>query len=158
MLHQVTIADMRVSEDVEDVLVTYSLGSCVALSLYDPTLHLAGLVHCMLPMSTVDSTRAASTPAMFVDSGVSALLQTMFNMGAQRTRLVAKIAGGASILDERGFFRIGERNLTILRKLLWKNGILISGDDTGGSIARSMYVYVADGRTEIRANGHRFDL
>ncbi len=158
MTLQVGISEMRVCDDVNEVLVTYSLGSCVGLGLYDPVLRLGGLIHCMLPSSKADPEKAATLPAMFVDTGVSALLQRMFDRGAQRRRLVAKVAGCAKLLDEKGFFRIGERNYTMVRKMLWTNGILIAAEDIGGARARSMYLHIATGETTISSNGVRRPL
>ncbi|MBD3243363.1 MAG: chemotaxis protein CheD [Chitinivibrionales bacterium] len=158
MTVQVGISEMCVSDNTNEVLVTYSLGSCVGLSLYDPVLRLGGLIHCMLPSSKADPVKASATPAMFVDTGVSALLQRMFDRGAQRRRLIAKVAGCAKLLDEKGFFRIGERNYTMVRKLLWTNGVLIAAEDIGGARARSMYLNIATGETTINSNGSRRPL
>ncbi|MBD3241639.1 MAG: chemotaxis protein CheD [Chitinivibrionales bacterium] len=151
-LRHVGISEMRVSGNCNEVLVTYSLGSCVGLTLYDPKLRLGGLIHCMLPLASVDPEKARMQPGMFVDSGVTRLLQRMLDRGASRRRLIAKVAGGAAPLDERGHFRIGERNYATVRKLLWRNDILIDAEDVGGNAARSMYLHIADGRTLIRKN------
>jgi len=157
-LRIVDIADMVVSSDPEDTLVTYSLGSCVGMAIYDQHLRIGGMIHCMLPLSKLDPQKAAQKPAMFVDTGVPALLQAMFAAGSQRRNLVIKIAGAASPLDENGSFRIGERNLAVLRKLLWKNELLIGAEDTGGAIARTLYLRLADGLTMIRADGQMREL
>ncbi len=158
MLHQIGIAELCVSDEPEDVLATYSLGSCIGVTLYEHSLHLGGMVHCMLPSSATDPAKAGDKPAMFVDTGVSALLQELFNRGARRNRIEARVAGGATILDEHGFFKIGERNYTMLRKVLWKNGILIAAEDIGGTTARSMFLHIDTGRAEIRSNGHLVEL
>jgi len=158
MLHQIGIAEMLVSDSVEDVLATYSLGSCLGVTLYDSVRRAGGMVHCMLPSSKSDPAKASDKPAMFVDTGVSALLQELFNRGARRNRIEARVAGGAAILDEHGFFKIGERNYTMLRKVLWRNGILIAAENVGGTAARSMFLHIDTGRTEIRSNGNLFEL
>jgi chemotaxis protein CheD len=152
------ISDMKTSSRSDDVLVTYSLGSCVGLSLYDPAACVGGLVHCMLPLSTLDVEKAKANPQMFTDTGVAALLQAVFDLGAERKRLIAKVAGAASLLDEKGLFRIGERNYTVLRKVLWKNNILIAAEDVGGTIARTLSLYMATGRTTIRSGGREREL
>ncbi|HOX06990.1 MAG TPA: chemotaxis protein CheD [Planctomycetota bacterium] len=154
----VGISEMLVRSGGEDVLVTYSLGSCVGVAAYDPVARAGGLIHCMLPLSKIDAAKAAAAPAMFVDTGVPALLNALFEYGAERKRLVVKVAGASSLLDEKGLFKIGERNYTVLRKLLWKNNILIAAEDVGGQVARTMYLHMATGRTVIRSQGQERDL
>ena len=149
---------MQVADKPDDILITYSLGSCVGLTLYDPHAGLGGMIHCMLPLSKIDSERAKQAPMMFVDTGVPLLLQTLLNNGAEKKRLVAKVAGAAQLLDQKNTFRIGERNKVVLRKLLWKNNILIAAEETGGNIARTMSLYLADGRTTIRSGGKEHEL
>ncbi len=158
MLITVNISDMKVSSNPEDVLVTYSLGSCVGVTLYDPLQKIGGLIHCMLPLSKVDPERAKEVPYMFVDTGLPLMLQTLINMGANKSRIVAKIAGGAVLLDDNGMFRIGERNHIVVRKLLWKNNILISSEDVGGTIARTVYLQINDGKTIIKSAGKEYEL
>jgi chemotaxis protein CheD len=154
-IRQVTveISDMKVSEDPGEILVTYSLGSCVGLALFDRVAGVGGMIHCMLPLSKIDADKARVRPFMFVDSGVTQLLTTLFEMGAQRKNLVAKVAGAGSPLGKEETFRIGQRNYTILRKLLWKNSILIDAEDIGGSKARTMYLYMADGLVTVKSEG-----
>ncbi len=156
--HPVGVGELAVSSDPYEVLVTYSLGSCVGLALYDPELGAGGLIHCQLPLSRMDKEQARTWPARFTDTGVSLLLQKLFDLGARRDRLVAKAAGGSSNLDENGRFRIGERNVTVLRKVLWKNDIVLAGCDFGGKISRTMYLHLTDGRTELRISGTMTEL
>lgn len=158
VLRTVGLSEMRISRRREEVLVTYSLGSCVGLSLYDPTIRAAGLIHCMLPQSSIDAEKARQKPAMFVDLGVPALLEAMLALGARRQSLVAKVAGGANIFDDRGMFRIGERNYAVLRRILWKNDLLTAGESVGGTRARTMYVSVATGRVLVRGGRDQVDL
>ena len=154
----VGVADMRYSSVPEDVIITYSLGSCIGMTLYDTEKRIGGMVHCMLPLSKIDAAKAAANPFMFIDSGVTAFLQVLFDMGAQRKTLVAKVAGGAQIMDDKGVFNIGERNNTVVRKMLWKNNILISGEDTGGTIPRTISLDLATGRTILKAAGEEREL
>lgn len=147
----VDIADQAVSADPSAVLVTYSLGSCIGLSLYDPQARVGGLIHCMLPLSSKSPGKAAEKPSMFVDTGVSLLLQSLFDRGADRHRIVAKLAGGSVMLDEDGVFRIGERNVLVCRKILWKNSVRIAAEDTAGREPRTMYLHMSDGSTRIKS-------
>ncbi len=158
MNHTVGIAEMKVSNDPGDVLATYALGSCVGVSLYDPVGRVGGLIHCMLPLSRIDPVKAERNPLMYVDTGMSVLLQTMFDHGAQRKSLVAKVAGASRIMDAGGIFNIGERNYTVVRKVLWKNDILIAGEDVGGSLPRTMYLYLDSGRTVLKVAGEEKEL
>ncbi|HLY08013.1 MAG TPA: chemotaxis protein CheD [Planctomycetota bacterium] len=158
VLRTVSISEMAVSRAREEVLVTYSLGSCIGLSLFDPRIGLAGLLHSMLPQASMDLEKARRSPAMFVDQGVQVLLDSMLALGASRRTLVAKVAGGATVFDDRGLFRIGERNLAMLRKVLWKNEILIAAQDVGGTKARTMYVSVATGRVVLRSGTEQGEL
>ena len=149
----VGVSDMKTSNRHEDILTTYSLGSCLGLSVYDPVARVGGLIHCMLPLSTMAAEKGEANPCLFVDTGVPALLQAVFNLGGMRKRLQVKVAGCGSVLDQKRFFRIGEKNYTVLRKVLWKNNILIAGEDVGGTISRTMSLYIRTGQTVIRAQG-----
>lgn len=158
MQRTVGIAEMVVARSPDDVLVTYSLGSCVGLTLYDPVAGLGGLIHCMLPLSSLNAEKAQQSPCMFVDTGVAELLQQLYDRGADRRRLLAKVAGGAAPLDDQGTFRIGERNLAVLRKMLANNGIAIRGEQTGGTAARTMYLHLDSGRTTVKSRGREVEL
>ena len=149
---------MLLSHNPDEVLVTYSLGSCVGLTLYDPALKLGGMIHCMLPLSSLNPEKAKSSPEMFVDSGVAELLRQMYGRGAEKRRLVDKLAGAGAPLDDNGTFRIGERNLKVVRQMLANNGIAIRGESVGGTIARTMYLYLGDGRTVIKSRGQETEL
>ena len=158
MKHVVGISEMVVSDRPEDMIITYSLGSCIGLTLYEPRLRIGGLIHCMLPLSKIDPARAVDRPCMFTDTGVPLLLTTLLNMGAEKRNLIAKVAGAASLLDNNGSFNIGERNQVILRKLLWKNQILIQGEETGGTKARTMSLNMENGVTLLRSGGVEYEL
>ena len=112
----------------------------------------------MLPLSSLNPEKAKSSPEMFVDSGVAELLRQMYGRGAEKRRLVAKLAGAGAPLDDNGTFRIGERNLKVVRQMLANNGIAIRGESVGGTIARTMYLYLGDGRTVIKSRGQETEL
>ncbi len=149
---------MVLSGNPADTLVTYSLGSCIGVALYDEEAQIAALIHCMLPLSKIDPARAEQSPYMFTDTGLPTTLQAMIDAGAQKRRIVAKVAGAAKLLDDSNTFRIGERNKVVLRKVLWKNNILIAAEDTGGSVARTMYLDVDTGVTTIKSGGKNYEL
>lgn len=149
----VGISERVVSADPGEVLITYSLGSCVGLVLYDPVVGVAGMLHAMMPASKSNPEKAAQNPAMYTDTGAAALLGDMFAAGATRANLVAKVVGAASQVDASQMFRIGERNYAVLRKVLWKNEILIAAEDVGGATSRTVYIEVGTGRTTVRRDG-----
>ncbi len=154
----VDISDMKIATKPDDVIVTYSLGSCVGLTLYDPIAGIGGMIHCMLPLSKIDKEKAKLKPYMFVDTGVADMLGKLYALGVQRQNIIAKVAGAGSPLGKEETFRIGQRNYTILRKFLWKNNILIEKEDVGGSKARTLYLYLKDGRTTVKSEGKEVEL
>lgn len=154
----VDIADGKVSDRAGDELVTYSLGSCIGVAIYDPVVRVGGLIHCMLPLSKVDPQKAVDRPYMFVDKGMMLLLGELFKRGLTRKHAIVKIAGCAQILDNSNLFRIGERNHTVLRKVLWKNQLMIASEAIGGSISRTMRLHIDTGYCTIRSGGKEWEL
>ncbi len=149
----VGVGDLKVSDDPGEVLVTYALGSCIGLCLYDPVRRVAGLLHYMLPLSKVNPKKAETNPAMFGDTGIPLLFKEMFDRGCRKKDLVVKAAGGGNIKDEKGVFNIGKRNQTVLRKILWKNDILLAAEDLGGRKSRTVRLFVEDGRMLVSSQG-----
>lgn len=154
----VDIADMKVSADPADELVTYSLGSCLGVSIWDPEVRVGGMLHFMLPQASVSPEKARANPAMFGDTGIPALFRAAYELGAVKQRMIVKVAGGSSLLDDNGTFNIGKRNYVLLRKIFWKNGVLIDAEDVGGSLSRTMRLSVATGRVTIRNRGREVEL
>ncbi len=154
----VGMGEMEISSRPEVVLTTYSLGSCVGVTLYDPIIRVGGMIHCMLPLSKADIRKSTDRPEIYVDTGMALFLQTMFDHGAIRDRLVVKVAGASQILDQGGFFKIGERNYAMLRKVLWKNNLLIASEEVGGAKPRTMSLEIATGRTWIRTGDEITEL
>lgn len=154
----VLVSDGCMSSDAEETLITYSLGSCVGLALYDPVARVGGMSHSMLPVSSLDRAKAAANPWMFTDTATALLLQRLFEMGARRTNLVARVAGAATAMQGEQVFRVGSRNLAVVRKVLWKNDILLAAEDVGGTEPRSLFLEMATGRTYVRKRGRTYDL
>ena len=153
----VGISDLKVSNNINDVLVTYALGSCVGVTVYDPVVKVGGLLHFMLPESSLDIRKAGENPAMFADTGIPLLFKTCYELGAKKKRMIVKVAGGASILDDANFFRIGQKNVTAMKKLFWKNNVFIEGEDTGSNCNRTFSVHISTGKVFVRTahNGTR---
>ena len=135
------------------MLVTYALGSCIAVTLYDPASKVGGMLHFMLPESALDAQKAQQNPYMFADTGIKALLDAVRAGGAQPKRMVVRLAGGAQVLDGEGVFQIGKRNYLAARKILWKAGILISAEAVGGEVSRTTRLELATGRMWVREGG-----
>jgi len=154
----VGVADVAVTDDPSARLVTYALGSCIGVTMYDPVLKIGGMLHFMLPNAKSSPEKAEARPAMFGDTGIPMLFDALLEMGAQRDRLVVCAAGGAEIIADNGHFRVGSRNRTLLRKLFWKNNILLSGEETGGTISRTLSLYMSDGRITIRNKSEERNL
>lgn len=154
----VGIGDLIVSREPGDLIVTYSLGSCVGVTAWDSALQVGGMVHCMLPLSKADPERSRQSPGMYVDSGVSTLLEMLFGLGARRKTLAVHAAGGANVIDDEQRFRIGERNHAVLKKILWKNDLLLAGEDCGGNVPRTMKLYVESGRVTVVSGGQERGL
>jgi chemotaxis protein CheD len=148
------ISDMLVSSTADDVLITYALGSCLGVTIYDPHARVGGLLHVMLPDSGIDPA-AASTPYKFVDTGVPLLFKSAYALGARKERIIAKVAGGAATGTGTGtdHFQIGKRNFLKLRELFWRNGVLIAAQDVGGTTSRTMLLEIATGEVRLKMNG-----
>jgi chemotaxis protein CheD len=160
VIHTVGVADMKVSAKIGDLIITHALGSCLGVAVHDPVACVGGLLHVMLPFSAIDPVKAERNPFMFVDTGLPELLIECFKTGATRQRLEIRVAGGANSRnrEEDDFFQIGKRNLVVLRKLLWKNGLLLKSYDVGGSISRTMTLEIGTGKVTIKSGGQMRNL
>ena len=154
----VNIADMKVSANPEDTIVTYSLGSCVAVVLYDPVQRVGGMIHVMLPDSSIERDRENLVAHKYVDTGVPLLFKALFALGANRNRVVVKVIGGSNVMDKNKFFNIGERNYAAVRKILWRNNIMIKAEDVGGSKSRTVKLYVDSGKCVISNSSEEYEI
>ncbi len=154
----VDIADLAVSADPGATLITYSLGSCIGVAVWDPVVRVGGMLHYMLPESQLSPEKARSSPAMFCDTGVPRLFRAAYELGAVKNRLVVKVAGGSQLLDDNGTFNIGKRNYLALRKIFWKNGVMIAAENVGGSISRTLKLDVGTGAVTIRSRNEEVPL
>jgi chemotaxis protein CheD len=151
MKHVVGVSDMKISSNPGSFVITHSLGSCVGISVYDPVNKIGGILHYQLP--TVSGGDApAGNPYKYAETGIPAFFKKICAMGAIRKQLVVKAAGGANLMDPNGFFNIGKRNVIAMRKLFWKNGILMSGEDLGGECWRTLRLDIDTGRVTIKNN------
>jgi chemotaxis protein CheD len=136
---KVGIAQMDVVK-VPNTIRTSGLGSCVGVVIYDDSKKIAGLVHVMLPDSSLGRTQSINV-AKFADTGVSALAELLKREGAQSFNLKAKIAGGAQMFQftsDKDSMRIGPRNVEAVKEQLKKMNIPIVAEDTGGNSGRTI--------------------
>ena len=155
----VGVADMKVANVAGDVIVTHALGSCLGVMVYDPVAVVGGMLHVMMPQASLNPEKARSNPFMFVDSGVPAFFQELYAAGAVKGRCVVTVAGGSNVNGgDNDRFAIGKRNYLMLRKLFWKNGILIKAEDVGGTAPRTVYLEIGTGRTWLSTAGLEREL
>ncbi len=155
----VGVADMKISDTHGDVIVTHALGSCLGIAAHDARATVGGILHVMMPHSTVNPEKAKANPYMFIDTGVPAFFRSLYDAGAQKRQLVVRVAGGANIgAREQDRFAIGKRNFVMLKKLFWQNGVMIEAEDVGGNHARTMYLEIGSGRVWLSTAGQVKDL
>jgi chemotaxis protein CheD len=148
----VPIAQMIASSSSGEVLVTYALGSCLGIAIHDPIAGVGALLHVMLPSSKVATQHETPNPYMYVDTGVPLMFRECYARGARKERIVVRVAGGAfTVGNDTDHFQIGRRNIVTLRQLLWKNGVLLRGEDVGGTHSRHMYLEIASGAVRVRS-------
>ncbi len=149
---------MYVSDNIKDRIITFSLGSCIGVTLYDPERKIGGMIHCMLPSARIDMQKASQKPEMFVDCGLAMILQQMFDLGASRRSLRIKMAGAASVLNDNEFFKVGERNYACAKKFFEKNMLKIESEDVLGSVSRTLSLYMDSGITTVRISDKEMEL
>ena len=147
------IADMKMAKG-EGMLVTYALGSCIGICLHDPAIKLGALVHIMLPLNMEAGRK---NPMKYADTGIKETLKQMEARGASRSRITAKIAGGAMMFkDGSGSLgNIGQRNIESVKLSLKKEGIRLLKEDVGGSVARTLLFDVNSGLGCVRCYGRK---
>ena len=149
----VGVSDMKVSNDPESVIVTYSLGSCIGIAIYDPVVRVGGLLHFMLPESSLDLNKAKNNPYMFADTGIPALFKSAYELGAKKQRMKIIVAGGSQVLDQQGFFNIGKRNDMAVRKIFHRNNVFIDYKDVGGNVNRTVRLAIKTGEANMKVSG-----
>ncbi|MBI5359250.1 MAG: chemotaxis protein CheD [Planctomycetes bacterium] len=151
----VSLGEIKISRKNDEVLVCYGLGSCIAVCLYDKVNRIGGMFHCVLPASN-----GRRDDPKYADIGVKVLLEKMFEAGAYRTTMTAKIAGGACVLKLSTMdFDIGSKNIKAVIGHLQDNCIAISGKEVGGSISRTVKLSVSTGAVSVKsAFGREIEL
>ena len=144
MKHIVLVGDLKVGKK-GDIIVTYGLGTSLGLMAYDPVAQVGGLLHAMLPLSKSDPQKAGENPYIFVDTGVPKLFEEVCNAGGEKKRLIVRAAGCSRPSGDSEMFRIGERNFSVLNKLLWKNNVILESEDVGGAANRTVHFDISTG-------------
>ena len=158
MLVTVGVGDMKISNDPDVVIITHALGSCIGVTVYDPEVRVGGMLHYMLPDSRIDPVKAKKSPYMFADTGVPILFKACYKLGAVKQRMIVKVMGGSQIMDDAGIFNIGQRNYQILKRLFIKNNIQIEAESIGGTVNRTVRLYIATGDVELKMSGQNYRL
>jgi chemotaxis protein CheD len=128
----VGIGGLAVSKHDSTILSTYSLGSCLGVTIYDPVVRAGGMLHAMLPESALNQAKAEAQPGLFVDSGLSALFRAAYELRAEKHRVKICVAGCAHFLDPSGIFNIGQRNLEAFHEIMGQHGLGVTAEDVGG--------------------------
>lgn len=149
----VGVGDMKVASDPSAVLATYSLGSCIGVAIYDPEVRVGGLLHYMLPESKIAREKAVKNPYMFGDTGIPPCLRPHIDTARKKNRMRVIVVGGAQILDQNDLFNIGKRNYAMLRKLFWKNKVMIHYEAVGGTVNRTLKLELSTGKTLLKISG-----
>lgn len=151
----VGVGGMAVLRSSRGRLVTYALGSCVAVAVHDREAGIGGMAHIQLPSSALVQGGEAE-PARYADLAMPMLFAEIERLGAVRTRLRVTLAGGADGACD--VFAIARRNLTAVRRWLWRTGIMVAGEDTGSHGPRTMILAMADGTTLVQTPEHTVQL
>jgi chemotaxis protein CheD len=144
------VGDMAASNDADSILATYALGSCIGVVAYDPVAKAGGILHLMLPDSSILPEKAAAQPAMFADTGLPEFFRLLASLRAERSRLQLLVAGGAHMLMGQDPFRIGESNWRATTDYLKANGHPVRHVEVGGTVNRSLTLELATGVVTIR--------
>jgi chemotaxis protein CheD len=150
MTMTVDVADMKVAKGPEGEIATSPLSCGIALAIWDPEVRVGGVLHFTLPDSGVNPQLAKDDPLMFCDTAVPLLLGEIFKMGAERNRVIVRLAGGSDMLGDNGHYDVGKRNHARVRQLLSDEGILIRGEAVGGTDSRTLTLNLSDGSVTVR--------
>ncbi len=147
----VGIGEFAVTDQPGASIVTHALGSCIAVCIWDPTVRVAGLLHFLLADSKINPERARQQVGTFADTGIPALFQEAYKLGLDKKRAEVRLVGGAEIATAASpsNLQVGKRNILAARNLLWKNGVMIRAEATGGNVPRTVRISADDGRVEV---------
>ena len=148
------MGEMKVSQDPSIQLCCVGLGSCIGFCAYDPVAMVGGMAHLVLPQPANQNTSFPS--AKYVSTGIPLMIEEMIKLGAQQTRLVIKMAGGAQMFTIPGSnmsLDVGSRNIETAHAILSKIGVRYLRSDVGGNKGRTMYLMIETGKVFVRTVG-----
>ena len=151
LLRQVIVdmADMKAMDYSSGQMTTSTLGSCLAVAIFDPVAHVAGLLRFMLPDSSIDRERALQNPFLFADTGIPLLFRRAYNLGAVKERIICKLAGASNVIDPSHFLEIGVLNHLAACQILSKNNVQVSGECVGGIAGMDLAMDMETGRIMV---------
>lgn len=144
------VGDMAVSNNSQVTLSTYALGSCIGVVAYDPGAKVGGILHMMLPDSSISPDKAHLQPAMFADTGLPLFFRALAGLKAERARLRLFVTGGACVLASHDSFKIGERNTKATLDFLAAHGFSVRHIVTGGVTNRTVHLQIGDGDMTLK--------
>jgi chemotaxis protein CheD len=141
------------------LIITHALGSCLGIVVYDAHAKVGAMLHAQLPLGQLNADLARQDPGRFVDLGIPLLFKAATDLGANRRLLRVTVAGAANMIaTTNDLFNIATRNLTVMRKIFWQQGVLVAGEDTGGTSPRTMSLKLDTGETVIESQGRKYVL
>jgi len=152
------IGEWAFSDDPNDSIVTYALGSCVALIVMVQKRSMGAMAHIALPDSSVDPEKASVQPAYFADRAVACVLDEFACRGIISKEMVVKLVGGAQMLDPQGIFDIGRRNVLEIKKHLWQHFLAPLAEDVGGSVSRTVSLLIGEGKVVVSSQNKKYEL
>lgn len=151
----VGVGDGRLAKAPSEYIITFALGSCIAIVCYDWKLRLGGLVHVMLPDSSIDKDKAAKNPFVFADTGVHAMYDQLCKAGSSKRSLKFCLAGGARMLERSAHFEIGKKNHLAVKRAFWQLGLFLESEDVGGNESRSVRLDLKTGQVDLRTGADK---
>lgn len=157
-LRVVGIGDLIVSNCPDDLIVTFALGSCLGLAIYDPVAGVGGILHAMLPDSSIHREDEEFNPPKYVNTGIPVLFKEAYKMGAEKSRIIVKMTGCSTVLDDGNVFNIGRRNYTAAQHTLRKNKVLIDAEHCGSSKSVTLMLEIKTGKVIMRIQNKEIPL
>jgi chemotaxis protein CheD len=149
------VGDYGASNNPEDTIKTFALGSCISVIFLDPKTRTVGMAHIALPDSTINKVKATEKPGYFADTAIPALLEQMAELGCDKRGkgIIVKLCGGANVMDTNDTFQIGKRNALSIKKILWSYGMGAIAEDLGGNYSRTVSISISAGQVVLSSPG-----
>lgn len=145
----VGIGEFAISRNEEDVIMTFALASCVAVTAYSPSKKVAGMIHIALPESS-DYLETVSRPAYYAVTGIPLLINKLCKeFQCKKEEFIIRIYGGADSIRAEDVFKIGRRNIIAVRSILTEMNFKISGEEIGGFVSRTIQMNVNNGEIKV---------